>query len=69
MLEGVRKTLRKTARPAAGRQAEAAMHDDLRRLAEVSPHLLADIGFEEQPGDASGGRVWTRGHLRVVLGA
>ena len=45
------------------------MHDDLRRLAEVSPHLLADIGFEEQPGDASGGRVWTRGHLRVVLGA
>lgn len=39
---------------------------DLERLADISPHLLADLGFEEIRTGPSGITSWRRGSLRVV---
>lgn len=49
----------------AEREAGARMREDLQRIAEVSPHLLGDIGFEVQDGGLCGGRLWRRGRVRV----
>lgn len=65
-VRALRERIRKTVQIPSVRAAETRMLADLGRLAEVSPHLLADIGFEEQAADAPGTRVWTRGGLRVV---
>lgn len=43
---------------------------EIARLAETSPHLLADIGFRPCPfGSRPGHTVWRRGALRVTLPA
>ena len=57
--------MRKIERWAAGREAEARMREDLQRIAEVSPHLLADIGFEAEEAGTGLGRLWRRGRVRV----
>ncbi len=47
---------------------EAASLDDLERLALLSPHLLADLGFEEdREASGPGWRIWRKGNLSVTL--
>ncbi|QFT81501.1 hypothetical protein FIU89_12830 [Roseovarius sp. THAF27] len=46
--------------------ADPVMLADLERLADISPHLLADLGFEAIRTDPSGITSWRRGSLRVV---
>ncbi|WP_144435429.1 hypothetical protein [Roseovarius atlanticus] len=46
--------------------ADGKMLADLERLADISPHLLADLGFEDTRTGPSGVVTWRRGPLRVV---
>ncbi|WP_428517072.1 hypothetical protein [Roseovarius sp.] len=46
--------------------ADPVMLADLERLADISPHLLADLGFEDIRTGPSGITSWRRGRLRVV---
>lgn len=50
------------------RSSEDHMRDELERLALLSPHLLADLGFTREAA-ASGPdtMVWRNGQLRVVV--
>lgn len=45
---------------------DGMMLADLERLADISQHLLADLGFEEIRTGPSGITSWRRGSLRVV---
>ena len=45
------------------RASESDTADELRRLAETSPHLLADLGFRRGPDN-----VWSNGRTRVAVG-
>ena len=53
-----------------GRGQCANRDEELLRLAELSPHLLTDIGFrkdENRTNDA--GQVWRKGHIVLELPA
>lgn len=44
------------------------MLEDLARLAELSPHLLSDIGFAPDPGSSSPAReVWRKEGLCIAV--
>ena len=40
---------------------------ELERLAEVSPHLLEDLGFEEQATGVYERQLWTLGNVTVAV--
>ena len=53
-----------------GRGQCASCDKELLRLAETSPHLLADIGFrKDEHGTNDARQVWRKGHIVLELPA
>ncbi|WP_420397337.1 hypothetical protein [Nioella sp.] len=53
-----------------GRGQCASCDEELLRLAELSPHLLADIGFRKDEHETNDARqVWRKGHIVLELPA